>query len=148
MQRTPSVFLLQSILFNDENAKKFLLENKVFYTSLVCPGCDSIMQNNTERWTFRCPAKRCRKEFSMMKHTFFYGSKLGPSKILYLAHLWLNCVRTTSAMGLTGHNSETVAAFYDHFRKLAADMLNADDQIIGGNGIVVEIDETKLGISF
>lgn len=82
----------------------------------------------------------------MMRGTFFFGSRLGPSTILYLAHLWLNRVRTTSAMGITGHNSETVAAYYRHFRQLAADMLLVEDQIIGGDGIVVEIDETKLGM--
>ena len=45
----------------------------------------------------------------------------------------------------TGHSSASVSAYYGHFRQLVEQSLMPEDQIIGGPGIVVEVDETKLG---
>jgi hypothetical protein len=66
-------------------------------------------------------------------------------KIMYLAHLWLNNVTNLSAVGITGFNQKTITSFYCHFCNLVASTLEEEDQIIGGPGIVVEVDETKLG---
>jgi hypothetical protein len=45
----------------------------------------------------------------------------------------------------TGHSSPTVTAFNGYFRQLVASTLESDDTIIGGEGIVVQVDETKMG---
>ena len=45
----------------------------------------------------------------------------------------------------TGHSSASVSAYYGHFRQLVEQSLVPEDQIIRGPGIVVEVDETKLG---
>jgi hypothetical protein len=122
MPRTQSIRALKQNLFDDDSARTFLFEEEVFYTSLQCGACGSEMSSDHKRWTFRCRAKRCRKEISLMKHTFFYGTKLSSSSILHLAHLWLDRVLSVFAMGIIGHNSETVTAYYGHFRKLVASM--------------------------
>lgn len=46
---------------------------------------------------------------------------------------------------MTGHSSKTVTAFFGHFRHLIGATLLEEDQMIGGPGIIVEVDETKLG---
>ena len=46
---------------------------------------------------------------------------------------------------LSGHLSKTVTSFYQHFRTLVESALNELDMLIGGPGIEVEVDETKLG---
>ena len=51
----------------------------------------------------------------------------------------------TSVSSLTGHSKATVSAFYAHFRQLITATLVEDDVIIGGPGVIVEVDETKLG---
>jgi len=38
-----------------------------------------------------------------------------------------------------------VTGFYEHFRQLVSSSLEVEDTMIGGEGIEVEIDETKLG---
>ena len=48
-------------------------------------------------------------------------------------------------MVLTSHSEHTVCNFYGHFRKLVSSALSEEGRFIGGQGIVVEIDETKLG---
>jgi transposase-like protein len=77
--------------------------------------------------------------------TFFSGSKLSPNQILLLGRLWIDHVNVTAATSLTGHSKVTVVRFWKHFRQLVASSLDVEDTIIGGENIVVQVDETKLG---
>lgn len=70
---------------------------------------------------------------------------LKPHRIMQLAFFWLNGVARDMAMSKTGVSPNTATAYYGHFRALVASTLEENDTIIGGNGIVVDIDETKLG---
>ena len=45
----------------------------------------------------------------------------------------------------TGCSSKTITAFTKYFRQLVSESLEDEDTIIGGDGIIVEIDEYKLG---
>jgi hypothetical protein len=145
LKMLPSVYSLLPILFDENSCRQFLLDRDVFYKTLQCPKCGAEMDRRIKRWTFQCPVGACRTEFSLRKHTFFYGSKLGCCEILYLAHLWLHKVSVSSAIGLSGHSTKTVSNFYGHFRKLVASALDESLQVIGGPGVIVEIDETKMG---
>jgi hypothetical protein len=50
-----------------------------------------------------------------------------------------------AALKLTGHSSKAFPEFYEHFRKLVASAQEDKDQIIGGLGIIVEVDKPKMG---
>lgn len=50
-----------------------------------------------------------------------------------------------AAKSLTGFAKTTVSAFYSHFRCLVASTISEQDLVIGGPGIIVEVDETKIG---
>jgi hypothetical protein len=45
----------------------------------------------------------------------------------------------------TGHSSNTITEYMRFFRELVIDMLPDLDQKIGGDGIIVEVDESKFG---
>lgn len=141
----PSFFELESIFLNDADCIRFLEENGVFYERLKCPGCGNDMDKQLNWVRFRCPAKRCRKELTIKKHTFFEGSMLRTNQIMLLAYFWLSGVTSKCSQTMTGFSSATVATFYGHFRQLVATALEPEDCIIGGPGIVVEVDETKIG---
>jgi transposase-like protein len=145
MSPFPTISELGNLFADDASCTKYLLDKGVFYTSLPCPFCSKPMSRNLERMTFRCNRNCGRREMSIRKHTFFYGSMLSNMDIMRLGHLWLSGVSTTSAILLTGHSSKTVTTFYNHFRVLVSSSLSEEDQIIGGDGVIVEIDETKLG---
>lgn len=97
------------------------------------------------RMVFRCGGKDCRKEASLRRHTFFHGSALSCSSILRLAYLWLADVPFHSVVLLRKHSPNTVSSFFSYFRQLVTSSLLEDDCIIGGDNIIVEIDETKMG---
>jgi transposase-like protein len=44
----------------------------------------------------------------------------------------------------TGHSRSTISAFYSHLRQLVNDSLDDDDTQVGGDGIIIEIDESKF----
>jgi hypothetical protein len=143
----PTLDELTAMLPDDERCMAYLEGIGAFYTTIECPGCEREMRRISEKGVFRCHSKRCgHRQVSIKKGTFFFGSNLSPRAILRLGHLWLSGVTFTTAMYLTGHSANTVSAFYKHFRQLVAGCLTTDDGIIGGPGIIVEIDETKLGI--
>lgn len=48
-------------------------------------------------------------------------------------------------MLITGHSSHTIAAYYSIFRTIILNTLVEEDTIIGGDGIIVELDESKFG---
>jgi hypothetical protein len=124
----------------------YLIELGVFYDKLTCPGCGGDMNQNIDKKVFRCPAKRCKqREISLRKHTFFYQSKLSCLNILHIARMWLAGATRNTAVKLTGHSSATITSMYKYFRQLVSSNLYEEDQVIGGEGIAVEIDETKLG---
>ena len=64
---------------------------------------------------------------------------------IYMAYLWLSKVTVSSAIMNTGHSSHTISSNYRHFRSLVASTLQEEDREIGGQGIIVEVDETKMG---
>lgn len=64
---------------------------------------------------------------------------------MLLGYLWLNKTGTRSAITISGFCSDTITSFFNEFRELAADSLTEIEVVIGGEGIIVQIDECKLG---
>jgi transposase-like protein len=62
-----------------------------------------------------------------------------------LAYYWLSGCLHSSALIMTGLSSATITEFYRFFRELAASSLDVMDTMVGGLGIIVEIDESKFG---
>ena len=60
------------------------------------------------------------------------------------AYLWLNKSPLTRNYSICGLNHITAADYIGLFKEIILSSLNPEDTIIGCDGIVVEIDETKL----
>ena len=54
-------------------------------------------------------------------------------------------MKSTTAVTLSGLSKNTIASYYKMFRDLVAASMDVEDGQIGGEGIIVEIDETKMG---
>lgn len=140
-----TVYSLGPILFDKDAARQYLMQKRVFYESMNCPQCDNPMKKCEERWAFYCWARECRRQISISDHTFFSGTKLGFHQVLMIAKLWLDEVTIKSAVSFTGVSEPTMIRFWRHFRQLVASTLVTEDTQIGGQDIIVEVDETKLG---
>ena len=143
--RLPPLHTLKNIIFNEKACRLFLWNTGAFYQTLPCQGCGDGMAANQDRTQFRCAKRSCETRLSIRSHTFFSGSRLNCCQIMHLGYLWLNRNSQTQAVNQTGCSAPTVTAFFSHFRTLVATTLLEEDTKIGGQGIIVEIDETKLG---
>jgi transposase-like protein len=141
----PPISKLIDLFFNEESCISFLFEKEVFYRESVCRACGTTMKLYLKQKIFQCRKKMCRKGISIRNGSFFVSHKLPCSKILFLGYLWLTKISISSALLISGCSKSTISSFYGYFRQLAADSLELEDCIIGGEGVVVEIDETKLG---
>ena len=64
---------------------------------------------------------------------------------MHIAYLWLAGCNNSSIVSITGHSNTTISSYISLFRQVVSASLDRDDTIIGGEGIVVEIDESKFG---
>jgi transposase-like protein len=140
----PSIYELNDLFFNGQYCISFLFENRVFYNERTCI-CGEPMTLYRHRNAFRCPKSVCKQEISLKKNSFFFGHKMDCSKILFLGYLWINKTPTTSMVSMSGMSSRTICSFQNYFRQLVTDAMEMEDALIGGEGIIVEVDETKLG---
>jgi IS1 family transposase len=130
---------------NDLICFDFLEENQIFYRRLKCPLCEAEMIRDLSQGYFRCPAHNCRKALSLRYGTFFYGSHLSSNRILLIAHEWAYKTPASYLCRKYNFSKKTITAFYQHLRILVGSTIEEERSIIGGENIVVEIDECKMG---
>lgn len=141
----PKLSDMSDIFFNEEKCIEFLIKENIFTKTRICPKCQKNMKLEIKHMRFRCGKKSCRKNVSLRYDTFFEGHKLQCSQILLLAYLWLSKMPTKSIIEMSKCSSRTVCSFTDIFRNLISKSLECEDTIIGGEDIIVEVDETKIG---
>lgn len=141
----PSFSILQNLFSNEEACLSFLFNKGIFYKSRACPTCQLNMTLYMNKKLFICPKRGCRRALSIKKGSFFAGHNLPCSKILFMAYLWLSKVSSSSIVSMTGHSNKTVGNFLHYFRQLVSSHLDEEDTMVGGPGVIVEIDESKFG---
>lgn len=133
-------------VFEDEKlAIEYLISNYVLETEKKCWYCKSKMNINFTRKTFRCIKTRCRKEISLFKNTILDNSKLDVNIILQIWYFYLIQLPMDGIINFTGCSSNTVTSYCTLLRNIISQSLDVEECKIGGEGIIVEVDETKLG---
>lgn len=148
MHNFPTLEEFNNLFPNDIECTRYLLNYGAFYNEYNCSKCGYAMKLYFDSKCFRCNRRACIStgcRISFRIGTFFYGSALSCLEIMRMAHLWLAKSTIKTTIFLTGHSEHTVCNFFKHYRQLISSSLTIEDQIIGGPGVVVEIDETKLG---
>jgi transposase-like protein len=135
---------LRSIFQSEEAAIRYLAERGVFVKPSKCGACDSTTFRRTKK-LWRCCNDACGVAISITSESFFFIHKLGIHEIMEIAYYWLAELTHKSITMVTGHSSKTITAFMSYLRQLVASGLEIDDLIIGGQDIVVEVDESKFG---
>lgn len=142
----PSQKQFNNIFINEEKCLQFLEEADVFYKIYNCKKCGTEMNKMSNLKKFRCKNKSCNNsEISIRVGTIFYSSKLPCIEIMQMGYLWVSGVSSKSAIVISGKSSATITNYYYHFRNLVSMMIEDENCKIGGPGIVVKLDETKLG---
>jgi ISXO2-like transposase domain len=140
----PAVKGVYQLLFDEEYCKRFLFNFGVFYNERACPKCSISMKFYITKEAFRCTKKGCGGYVSMKSNSFFSKCHLGCAQVMHLAYLWLTKARIQTAELHTGHSRETVCAYYGYFRELIAGDVPPESVKIGGDDVIVELDESKI----
>jgi transposase-like protein len=141
---SPSFDSLSHIFMNERTCFEYLISENVLTLERICV-CGRNLYYQKARNGFRCPSSDCRRSFSVYSGSFFAKSVLPVNKIMHLAFIWLCKCTVSYAIAYTGHSSKTICAYFGYFRQLISDSLDEVDYCIGGQGIEVELDESKFG---
>jgi transposase-like protein len=142
MAAIPSILELMHIFSNEEAAIKYLLEQRVLYLKTICECGGKAIRHGKQ---YRCTKKTCRRAIFVFKDSFFANGRLKINESMLIGYLWLCNSTHTSIRTMTGHSSNTITDYLRHFRQLAASSLDEEDDLVGGQGIIVEVDESKFG---
>jgi transposase-like protein len=136
-------------LFPDEKTTlQKLMMLRVLKETRKCDRCSNEMKLKERKSTlvFRCRRNACgRRDVSVRKGSVFENSKLGCREILKIARAFLQGEGRAAAARSSKVSERVVTMWFSAFRELLASSLREKHQKIGGDDIVVQIDETKLG---
>lgn len=139
----PPVAAISGMLFDEAQCISFLLETGVLTNRTVCIHCNGPVSRYALR--FQCTRASCKKSVSTFAGSFFAGIHIKCCEVMHLAYLWLSGCSADTMQTHTGHSSATVSAYRTYLRQLVSEMVDTDDVLIGGPGITVQVDETKMG---
>ena len=130
--------------FPDDDACREFLAKLRWPDGFVCPACGGGESWVTARGLWMCRA--CGRQSSVTAGTIFHRSRY-PLR-MWFAAMWFVCSQKNgvSALGLQrvlGFGSYETAWAWLH--KLRRAMVRPDRELLGGEGVAVEVDQTFLG---
>ena len=143
------IFQLSEILHQNVACLRFLRANNLIYTDYWCTNCNRSWcwqkrDRNKEGYIWRCLA--CKKEKSIKADSFFSGSNLTCRIIVCVINYFCADLQVTQTHKLLKpHISEkSIIQWYAFCRDVCSSYLLDNPIRIGGPGLTVEVDETKL----
>lgn len=141
---------LRSPIYHDEAKAREHLEGLLWPQGPVCPHCGvmgdrvtKLQGKSTRPGVHKC--KDCRKPFTVTVGTIFERSHVPLTKWLMAAQLMASSKKGFSALQLhrmIGTNYETAWFLFHRLRECAN---NPKAAPIGGDGKIIEVDETYIG---
>ena len=141
----PPISNLLHIFFDETYCKEWLLQNNLLYNERECSVCSSPMKYYELSEFFRCTKKHCGRKLQLRSGSFFQNSRVNCCKIMLIGYLWLLKTSVVSTSIQVGVCKQTIIDYFRYFRELVASDPVFEDNVIGGEGVVVELDESKIG---
>lgn len=141
------LFNLYSNIFCDEvEARNYLVQRNVLHSEISCHSCSTSCRTILDDKRigggyFKCKNNRCRKKYSLLQDSFFKDNKI-------LLKEWLKSifmfVSGFDVVQTDMHLEIGLTSFY-MIKDKTINSINIDNfSRIGGEGIVVQVDETAI----
>ena len=130
---------------NEENALDYLIGAKVVNELSNCPHCRCVIRLDRVKRLYRCQKKTCNRKWFPFACREFRFLKIPLNKLLQISYLYLIKTPVSGIINFTGCSSRTITSWCNRLRNILGRSLYISQRKIGGPGIVVEVDETKLG---
>lgn len=129
---------------NEEKAIDYLLKNNYINKYEKCEKCNANTILNLNKKLYVCRNYKCRKSISIFYNSLFSKLKIPINDILYILYNFLIKTSNDGLCASTGISRDTIYTYFNMFRSLIFESIDKNIKI-GGPGIIVEIDETKIG---
>ena len=144
-----NIFELFELLQQPDSILEYLQRNNVLARQQTC-SCGRLMLINkkneiSDKFIWRCPSHCSRK--SIREGSFFAKSKLPLKKLVVLTYFWLQDIPTNRIQSMVGLANQTLADWNNFlFESVSSSllMLTDEERMIGGEGRIVEIDESLI----
>lgn len=135
------------------NKMKNIEEYNQIFTNFVslllkkCPTCGAQgrQRSSANISCYRCTNFATKHYDNILKDTPFLNSKLACSKKLCIYDCFINGLRVKDITWVTGIDRKTVYKCLKELGRFLVPKFYNDNAQIGGNDVVVEIDESKFG---
>lgn len=104
---------------------------------------DSSFSKDNHFW--KCSDKRCGKKVSIRTGSWFSGHNLTLEQILLITYFWIYKVEQEFVKHELTICNQTIVDWYNYCREVCVSILQEDSELVGGVGVIVEIDESKFG---
>ena len=129
-----------------ESVVSALRQNGLLALSMQCASCqESIkerVKNTGDGTMFYCNRSTCRSAKSIRHESFFARSKLSLCDAMLFLHLWSKGYNEKLIINDFPFSNPTVVDWSQYCRDICLYHFETDNHVIGGPGIIVEIDET------
>ena len=139
----PKIKQIKGILEDESECIEFLQQHELIYKEYECYQCGKLMTKQNKMWI--CNKKSCRKTQSILLNSFFEQHKLPLNELIEIYYLWLCKVTPLSMTLITGHLPQTITNCTTRIRDLISEKVLETQTKIGGQDIIVEIDESLFG---
>lgn len=130
---------------NEAECIAWLLSKGVIYNEVTCDICLARMRLFIKSGIWKCPVSSCRWSVSVRRHSFFATIKTPLNRYLQACQMWANGASQGSIRSSLKMSKSTVCNLFTYCREAVSDALDEEDLMIGGPGVIVEIDETQVG---
>ena len=142
----PARYEIKGILEDELECIEYLQATGIIYNELNCPKCNKLMKiDKKNAKMFICNNRNCRKTQSIFTNSWFENARLPVNRVIEIYYLWLLKVPMTSISIYTDTASNVITYHVNNIRKLVGSQVQLCKQKIGGPGIIVELDESKIG---
>ena len=134
---------------------KWLRRHEVIgnFQDMDCPSCHSgrlrLVKDasySKDGYCFKCCDRSCNKKVSIRKGSWFEGSHMTLEQVLKLSYMWVwKCDQQFIMRECRIGSTATIVDWCHFCREVCLTILEEESQPIGGEGKVVEIDESKFG---
>jgi IS1 family transposase len=131
----------------NDAAVEFLLERGVMKSSGYCEQCDKVMtlqkrEDSIDKKTLRCCT--CKRRLSIRHGTFLEKMACTARKFLLFLYFWSSEASIQQLVVYTGISKKTCIDYSSLFRDIPSWKFSVDDQMLGGVGHIVQIDESLI----
>ena len=146
----PSIDDVQCCFLSEQSLLDWILAEhpEILKIPSCCPVCSSKLTLDKKKQSLRCSFCASRKQEysqSIWKNSYFENARNGRHKIMLFLYHWL-CGASTKQLGIyTGWSKGKVNKWLKKAQEMIAEIVRYDHEMIGGPGIIVEIDESKFG---